>query len=322
MSLSCRYPSVRADEKRKRNLIAKWVAGLKKKSRELEETKKKNDARLEPAQLDKEEESSDLSAKENSGASGKSDGETTLSSGTPSGESTVKLSEVPEGDLENSLHTFGHSTKNDEGSAGGFDGAKTHSSSSAGYCSEVYQEAREVGAGDDGFDENSDDINPERRLKSELEWVPQDVQKRPPENAGGGGTLRDVAASPTSILSKPSSPKSTYSRYPELARSTSESQRVSPFIQNLQRRHRKKRAREVAFVRSLFVVCIIMFICFIPYGVINIISSSVENVPPEVVILGNMLLFFNNSVNWIVYGAMNPVFRKGYVKYMRRVLTT
>ena len=91
-------------------------------------------------------------------------------------------------------------------------------------------------------------------------------------------------------------------------------------MQHLRRQQRKKKAREVAFVRSLFVVFILMFISFIPLGVMLIISSSVENVPPEVFILGNLLLFFNNSVNWIVYGVMNPAFRKGYVKCTRQLL--
>ena len=93
-------------------------------------------------------------------------------------------------------------------------------------------------------------------------------------------------------------------------------------MHNLHKRQKKKRAREVAFVRSLFVVFILMFISFIPYSVIVIASSSVEDVPPEVIILGDLLLFFNNSVNWIVYGAMNPAFRKGYVKYVRQVVLT
>ena len=316
---------IRKEEKRKRKLIAKWVGGLKKKSREPGETETKDNARLKPAQFEKEVELSDLRVKEISCASGKSDSETTLSSDTLSRKKTARLSEVPEGDSENILHTFGHSAKNDEGSVEGFDGATIHSRLSAGQCTEEhvekYQETTEIGAGYNGFDQKSDDTNSGRRLKSELERVPEDVPKRPPEKAREG-TLKDMSASPTSMLSEPSSPISKYSRRRNFAHPTSGCRHLGPAIQSLQRQHRKKKAREVALVRSLFVVSILMFICSIPFAVINFINSSVENLPSEAEIAGNMLLFFNNSINWIVYGVMNPVFRKGYAKYMRRVLTT
>jgi len=154
---------------------------------------------------------------------------------------------------------------------------------------------------------------------SELERAPEDVRKRPPERV----LVQDAAASSLATISTPTSPTLTYQRRPKFTRSPSrcQKQQASPALQNLRREHRSNKAREVAFVRSLFVVFILMFISFIPLGVILTISSSVENVPPEVFILGNLLLFFNNSINWIVYGVMNPAFRKGYGKCTRQLLT-
>ncbi|XP_076451115.1 uncharacterized protein LOC143286999 [Babylonia areolata] len=90
-------------------------------------------------------------------------------------------------------------------------------------------------------------------------------------------------------------------------------------VQNAHHQKKKTSTREVAFVRSLFVVFIITCITFFPYVVILIVSSIVA-VPSEVAILGLMLLFSNNSVNWIVYGVMNPSYRKAYRACWNRLL--
>nr|KAG5699124.1 hypothetical protein BaRGS_014423 [Batillaria attramentaria] len=76
-------------------------------------------------------------------------------------------------------------------------------------------------------------------------------------------------------------------------------------------RHRtdKKRNKEEAFVRSLFVVFLLMLCSFFPFGTVIIVSSYVT-VPSEVSIAANLVLFFNSAVNWIVYGAMNPSFKR------------
>ncbi|KAK7087646.1 uncharacterized protein [Littorina saxatilis] len=89
--------------------------------------------------------------------------------------------------------------------------------------------------------------------------------------------------------------------------------------QNLQKILKKKRGKEMAFVRSLFVVFLLTVFSFIPFGAVIVVSAEVF-VPPEVIILGNFFLFFNNSVNWIVYGVMNTAFRQGYIEYGRRML--
>ena len=90
-------------------------------------------------------------------------------------------------------------------------------------------------------------------------------------------------------------------------------------IRQLQKRARKDRARESAFVRSLLLVFIFTFMSIVPADVSIIIASSVGSAasPPPVVMVVmvvNMLLFFSGSVSWVVYGLMNPVFRKGYVR--------
>ncbi|KAK7087608.1 hypothetical protein V1264_021636 [Littorina saxatilis] len=91
--------------------------------------------------------------------------------------------------------------------------------------------------------------------------------------------------------------------------------------QTAKKRAKRTKAREVAFIRSLFVVFLLAVVTFITYGAMTVLGTYVS-LSPEVVILGNFFLFFNNSVNWIVYGVMNPVFRQGYVHYSRKILTS
>ncbi|KAK7087610.1 probable G-protein coupled receptor No9 [Littorina saxatilis] len=82
-------------------------------------------------------------------------------------------------------------------------------------------------------------------------------------------------------------------------------------------RDMRHKAREVAFVRSLFVVFLLAVGTFIPYSLMTILKSYMD-FSAELVILGNFFLFLNNSVNWIVYGVMNPTFRQGYVQNVRK----
>ncbi|KAK7087611.1 hypothetical protein V1264_021639 [Littorina saxatilis] len=99
----------------------------------------------------------------------------------------------------------------------------------------------------------------------------------------------------------------------------SETQRHRTAIRDLQKMQKKKKAREVAFVRSLFVVFLLTICSFVPYGVVIVLAERVT-IPPEVVIMGNLFAFVNNSVNWIVYGAMNPVFRRRYIQCLRQLV--
>ena len=340
MSLTCRYPMVRNEERKRRKVIAKWTAELKmeKKSLDIGDAEKKSEAGLETAQSEKDEESSDLRDEETSSAKDKNDSETTVPHETSMSKNGTKKRETPEGDSENCLRSLGDPVQNDDGSAeecgetarlsaGEERKLVLHAQSaitSAGHCSKMqmdqYQEGSETGASDDEWDQKAEKNIPARRLMAELEGAPEDVPKRPPERVLGG----NEAASSLATISTPTSPAQTYLRRPKFTCTPSrcQKQQVSPALQHLRRQHRKKKAREVAFVRSLFVVFILMFISFIPYGVTIVARSCFENVPPEVAILGNLLLFLNNSINWIVYGAMNPAFRKGYVKYVREVLIT
>ncbi|KAK7087604.1 hypothetical protein V1264_021633 [Littorina saxatilis] len=90
--------------------------------------------------------------------------------------------------------------------------------------------------------------------------------------------------------------------------------------QDAKERAKGTKSREVAFVRSLFVVFLLAVVTFIPYGAMTVLGTLVS-LSSELVILGNLFLFFNNSVNWIVYGVMSPAFRQGYVHCSRKILT-
>lgn len=84
--------------------------------------------------------------------------------------------------------------------------------------------------------------------------------------------------------------------------------------------HAKVKAREMAFTRSLFVVFILAVCTYIPYEVI-VIAGYFVSLPPEVSLLGNLLLFTNSCLNWAVYGAMNPGLNCGCRRYVKRLLT-
>ncbi|XP_076451117.1 uncharacterized protein LOC143287000 isoform X2 [Babylonia areolata] len=115
------------------------------------------------------------------------------------------------------------------------------------------------------------------------------------------------------VQSPPDSPGKTRSAL------TPQNHLLTTTVQKVHRQKKKHSTREVAFVRSLFVVFLITCFTFIPYVVILIVSSIIA-VPSEVAILGLLLLFSNNSVNWIVYGVMNPSYRKAYRACWNRLL--
>lgn len=93
---------------------------------------------------------------------------------------------------------------------------------------------------------------------------------------------------------------------------------LSNHLQQLHRRALKRRAAERALVRSLFVVFILMFAAFVPFSIINTVNIT-EDISPEISITGDLMLFFNNAVNWIVYGVMNRSFKRAYLKSLRNL---
>ncbi|KAL8620212.1 hypothetical protein ACOMHN_028862 [Nucella lapillus] len=94
---------------------------------------------------------------------------------------------------------------------------------------------------------------------------------------------------------------------------------VAKVIRNVQLKTTAQTAREVAFVRSLFIVFLLTFIAFVPFTIITVVSINTA-LPSEVNILGLLILYVNNSVNWIVYGVMNPSFRKAYSQCGQQLL--
>ncbi|XP_076462918.1 uncharacterized protein LOC143295227 isoform X2 [Babylonia areolata] len=67
-------------------------------------------------------------------------------------------------------------------------------------------------------------------------------------------------------------------------------------------------------VRSLLVIYLCLFVFYTPFLVSLIISFVLPDaVPPEVFVTATLLLCVNSTVNWVVYGAMNTVFRRAYL---------
>nr|KAG5701982.1 hypothetical protein BaRGS_034564 [Batillaria attramentaria] len=78
--------------------------------------------------------------------------------------------------------------------------------------------------------------------------------------------------------------------------------------------NKNESAKERAFVRSLLVVFLLMVLCSLPYGIILIIRLiNPSYVITKTSIFIVVMVYFNCSVNWIVYGVMNRSFRQRYV---------
>nr|KAG5701984.1 hypothetical protein BaRGS_034566 [Batillaria attramentaria] len=89
-------------------------------------------------------------------------------------------------------------------------------------------------------------------------------------------------------------------------------------------RMKEKRTKEQAFVRSLLVVFLLTVLCFLPFGVTTIIAliDPTYGMIAEALIATMVMVFFNCSINWIVYGVMNRSFRRYYATLVRRMLGT
>nr|KAG5701979.1 hypothetical protein BaRGS_034561 [Batillaria attramentaria] len=104
-----------------------------------------------------------------------------------------------------------------------------------------------------------------------------------------------------------------------------EQPRTDQFKTTLQQFHirmKKERAKEQAFVRSLLVVFLLTVLCFLPMAITKIIPLINPDfvVTIDFALSVTLVLFFNCSVNWIVYGVMNRSFRRRYVTLVRRLL--
>ncbi|KAK7087607.1 probable muscarinic acetylcholine receptor gar-1 [Littorina saxatilis] len=126
---------------------------------------------------------------------------------------------------------------------------------------------------------------------------------------------QNAPASPSATASQPSLKVTSVSQKPlGLGSSaTHQAQHHDTPTLDLQRLQRRKKAKEEAFIRSLFIVFLLAVFSFIPFGAITVAKLKVS-VSAEVVMIGNFFLFLNNSVNWIVYGVINAAFRDGYTQ--------
>lgn len=68
---------------------------------------------------------------------------------------------------------------------------------------------------------------------------------------------------------------------------------------------------DVALIRSLVLVFVLLVLLYIPISVAVALLGSVP-IPPEVFSLCLLAFFLNQSINWIVYGVLNRNFRHGY----------
>ena len=67
---------------------------------------------------------------------------------------------------------------------------------------------------------------------------------------------------------------------------------------------------------TLFIIFVVFVSCWSPYAIA--VTADINNTFPENVHLYVLLLaHMNSSLNWLVYGATNREFRRGYIKFLR-----
>ncbi|KAL8620210.1 hypothetical protein ACOMHN_028860 [Nucella lapillus] len=173
-------------------------------------------------------------------------------------------------------------------------------------------------------DPNKSNINREHsEAKIITENDPVSARKLPPKHKSEFGAVAlDVTRNSLTAPSIPPSASSLSSLGRTQKRTATRNRPhhlVATAAQNRHPQKQQQHAREFAFVRSLFVVFLLTGITFLPYLIIMALSSKVH-VPSEIVVLGLLILYVNNSVNWIVYGVMNPSFRKAYSQCGQQLL--
>lgn len=74
---------------------------------------------------------------------------------------------------------------------------------------------------------------------------------------------------------------------------------------------------DVAIIRSLVSVFVVLVVFYVPMAVAGI-ASRVVYVPTDLFQFLILFLFLNHSINWIIYGFMNKHFREGYQRLLMR----
>lgn len=160
-------------------------------------------------------------------------------------------------------------------------------------------------------------IEPSSVLVPPISIQTTEVTDYPPSEVGKGPSSRQQYKDELLAV------KSATSLFTENKSSTTfESQetgtaRFHSVLQELQRREHRRLAKESEFVRSLLVVCLLMFLSLIPS--IIIFSLNAEYRTPEVKISAILTFYFHSAINWIVYGAMNRSFKREYIKCLVRI---
>lgn len=188
--------------------------------------------------------------------------------------------------------------------------------------------SEEQTAGQKGLDTRLDGEACCEALRSEVDKEHHDSEKHATDENGdeqsketlSGGNHEDLEAE------LPNNQKSSVRKFPFKSNSTRTKGKPlkefktnrNTFAQHVKYKGEKRRAKEKAFVRSLFVVVVLFFCCFLPFTLVHAVDSY-RQLAPEVVISADLLMFFSSTVNWIVYGVMNPSFRRGYKKLLSRV---
>lgn len=91
--------------------------------------------------------------------------------------------------------------------------------------------------------------------------------------------------------------------------------RAKRYLRQLHRVGKCKKKKEKAFVRSLIVVFLIRAVTLSPLSIYTLVVALGHLETKTVALVTTYLLFLGNfSVNWIVFGVMNPCLRSDYVK--------
>lgn len=99
--------------------------------------------------------------------------------------------------------------------------------------------------------------------------------------------------------------------------------RMTRTISNLSMRKSRERRvfeKNLALLKTLAVTVILFLLCWLPYITVCFVQFAVEDLNSHLKKFTGIFALTNSCINCIIYGLMNPVYRKGYKEFCSHLL--
>ena len=94
--------------------------------------------------------------------------------------------------------------------------------------------------------------------------------------------------------------------------------KVQPTQSNTTSSSLKAERMSARLSRTFTVIFVVFIVCWTPYCLLILFDTS-ENAPPVFYIFSTLIAHVNSGINYILYAATNPDFRRGYVKIVSKL---